>query len=293
MMKVTSEERSVTTTNRGRRPGAHAWSCAVISLVLAASVMVFIGLNWWTAFVVAILLACPLTTGWLLIAGSRPVPFPVGRAPSTRGYTLNWLAPYYDGLCRLVGIGPSFRARTLALAELQQGDHVLDVGCGTGVLTRKAADIVGPVGAAWGVDPAADMIRIAQQNAASARNLARFEPAAAEDLPFPDRSFDAVLLSFVLHHLPGDLKDAGLREMLRVLKPGGRLVAVDIDRPSVRLWWAMVWPLCLVRGPAENLAGRVEPVLRAAGFVDVVRRARWRGIVSLWTARRPGQSSPA
>ena len=266
---------------------ARVWLCPVLSLALAAAIGAAFGLSWWTALLLAVLLACPVTVVWSLITSQRPLPVPVGPVPATRGATLNAVAPYYDAICRAVGLGRGFRARTLRVAELRRGERVLDVGCGTGVLARGAAGIVGPTGLVWGIDPAPDMIRIARQNAATARSPASFEPAAIEALPFQDGSFDVALMSLVLHHLPPDLKRTGLQEVRRVLRPGGRIVVVDFDRPRHRLLRALLSPFAAMPALRDHLQGRTPALLSEAGFEAAAAVGHWAGILTFWRAQKP------
>lgn len=213
---------------------------------------------------------------------------PTEPVPETRGAVMNRSAPFYDLGCRLVGLGPAFRARTLAYAALTPGERALDVGCGTGVLTRLAAQAVGPAGEVVGLDPSARMIAVARRNAVRENSRAVFRHGVIERLPFPDASFDVVLSSLMLHHLPPDLKRGGLREVYRVLRPGGRLLAVDLDRPGQPLWWLLFWPGLLAPMIAENLRGAVPAYPSAAGFEPVRVAGRRFRLLAFWEARKPG-----
>lgn len=112
--------------------------------------------------------------------------------PTARGITLKWAAAIYGKCCVLIGLGDSFRHETLRHAALQSGEQVLDVGCGTGLLTRYAAEVVGLAGHAVGIDPAVKMIRVARTKVVQSANRAEFKVAAIERLPFPDENFDVV-----------------------------------------------------------------------------------------------------
>lgn len=204
--------------------------------------------------------------------------------PKTHGAVMNWQAPFYDLGCVLVGLGKWFRRETLRHAELIPGERVLDVGCGTGVLTRQAAEAVGPSGAVIGIDPAPKMIKAARR----VNSRAEFRVGVIEQLTFADDSFDAVLSSLMLHHLPPDLKREGLREVYRVLRPGGRLLVVDLDRPAHPLWWLMFWPWLAMPMIAENLRGKVPEYLSAAGFKPVRQVGRWAGLLTFWLAVKRG-----
>ena len=97
----------------------------------------------------------------------------------------------------------------LARAGVGPGDRVLDVGTGPGYLALAASRLVGPEGAAVGIDASPEMIDRARMLAARAGARAEYQVASAESLPFEDGSFDVAVSRLVLHHLPGDLKTAG------------------------------------------------------------------------------------
>ena len=151
--------------------------------------------------------------------------------PTTEGRTIGWWAPAYDAAAWLTSFGRinAIREQTLSVAALQRGQSVLDVGCGTGVLTRLAAKAVGATGRAVGTDASPQMIAVAAKNSARMATPIEFLVAPIERLPFADGEFDAALSSLMLHHLADDLKDRGLAEVRRVLKPGGRLVVADLS----------------------------------------------------------------
>jgi SAM-dependent methyltransferase len=102
-------------------------------------------------------------------------------------------------------------------AQIRRGQRVLDVGCGTGVLTREIASRLGSTGGVVGIDPNPGMLAVAAEGATAAE----WRDGIAESLLFDDRSFDAVVSQFALMFFRD--RGRGLREMLRVLRPGGRL----------------------------------------------------------------------
>lgn len=113
--------------------------------------------------------------------------------------------------------------RVAAEAEIGPGQRVLDVACGTGALARAAAERVGPNGSVVGLDPNPDMLAVARRK----RPAIEWRDGRAEALPFPDRSFDAVVSQFGVMFFED--KPGALREMMRVLRPGGRLAVAVCD----------------------------------------------------------------
>ncbi|MCG6871858.1 MAG: methyltransferase domain-containing protein [Gammaproteobacteria bacterium] len=111
----------------------------------------------------------------------------------------------------------------LDAAGVGVGDRVLDVACGTGALAREAATRVGGGGFVAGVDPGRGMLAVAKELAPAIE----WKEAAAESLPFPDRSFDSVCCQFGLMFFTD--RSQALREMIRVLKPGGKLAVAVWD----------------------------------------------------------------
>jgi putative ABC transport system ATP-binding protein len=158
-------------------------------------------------------------------------------SPETRGIVPPVSAWVYDLLVRWFvtrGREQEFRDWNIWLAGLQPGESVLDVGCGTGTLALVAKERVGETGRVLGVDPSAKLIAGARRKATRRRLDIDFQLGGIERLALPDQSFDVVLNSFVMHHLPDGLKRQGLAEIARVLKPGGRVLLVDYKRSEAQ-----------------------------------------------------------
>jgi demethylmenaquinone methyltransferase / 2-methoxy-6-polyprenyl-1,4-benzoquinol methylase len=148
-----------------------------------------------------------------------------------------------------VGMHHRWRARAADRAELRPGGTALDLCCGTGDLALELARRVGPDGAVVGCDFSERMLELARRKASKhAATQARFEWADALELPYEDASFDAVTVGFGVRNLV-DL-GRGLAEMVRVLKPGGHAVILEITQPRRRpvstfysLWFDRLVPL--------------------------------------------------
>ena len=186
------------------------------------------------------------------------------QTPETKGNVIHWAGPY-DAVTNHL-LQPSQKSIGV-LSQIKAGDWVLDVGCGSGRLTLAAQQWAGENGEAVGIDPSPEMIEVARQNAKRAGSKAKFELGLAESLPFPDGSFDVVLNRLMLHHLPEDLKQRGLAEMRRVLKPGGVCLIVDFEPPKSGLLRLIVenhlTPMAHV--DVRNYV----PLLEAAGFSEI------------------------
>ncbi|MEV5744897.1 class I SAM-dependent methyltransferase [Microbispora rosea] len=164
-----------------------------------------------------------------------------------------------------IGYGGGRRAaftRVATLARPRAGQRILDVGCGTGYLTRILAPVVTPGGHVTGVDLSPPMIEYARRRAPG---NCTYVVGEGQSLPFPDDSFDAVVSSLAVHHIPRDARPRALREMFRVLRPGGRLVIAEFRPPRHPLAARLVG---MLTGPAmrhdpRDLLGSLIP---DAGF---------------------------
>jgi ubiquinone/menaquinone biosynthesis C-methylase UbiE len=165
------------------------------------------------------------------------------------------------------------RRLALDLAELGPGAAVLDVGCGTGTLAVEAYRRVGQTGRVAGIDPAPR--QLARARAKAARHGARvdFQVGVVERLPFPDACFDAVLSTWMMHHLPDEVKRQGLSEIVRVLEPGGCLVVVDSEHPGRHGFRGMHGRGGGARFGAGELSAEDQPTLmKEAGLTQIETR---------------------
>ena len=117
----------------------------------------------------------------------------------------------------------------LGLLDIRPGERVLDVGCGSGVVTREIARRVGPSGRVVGLDPSPALLTVARELAQEAglTDCLEFREGNALRLPFPDPSFDVVVCVTVLSHVPNG--EAAIPGFVRALRPGGRLGVFDLD----------------------------------------------------------------
>lgn len=148
----------------------------------------------------------------------------------------------------------------VSLAGVRPGDCVLDVGSSSGYLARKLAEAAGPAGHVTGVDPSEAAIAHARRRGGGGLT---FTVGVAQDLDLPDSSFDVVTCTLALHHVPARKREAALREMYRVTRPGGRLLVADFD-PMLRLL-----PLHAGGGRMRHAAatvGPLEELAAAAGY---------------------------
>ncbi|HYP54724.1 MAG TPA: bifunctional demethylmenaquinone methyltransferase/2-methoxy-6-polyprenyl-1,4-benzoquinol methylase UbiE [Solirubrobacterales bacterium] len=159
------------------------------------------------------------------------------------------VAARYDLLNSVMtaGLHHRWRERAAARAGLGPGDSALDVCCGTGDLALELAKRVTPGGHVVGCDFSEPMLDLAREKAVGVDGV-RFEWADALELPYDEERFDAVTVGFGVRNL-SDL-DRGLREMGRVLRPGGRLVILEITQPSrpplstfYSLWFDRIVPV--------------------------------------------------
>lgn len=161
-----------------------------------------------------------------LLQHGQPHPDTEGRLIAhARGYEL-FGAVFFGGL------RPHAYVRLARLSGARPGDRVLDVGCGTGYLTRRMAKAVGPGGSVLGIDPSAEVIAYARRKTPEPH--CSYETGVGEALDASDGSFDVVVTALAMHHLPEVLRPVALREMYRVLRPGGRLLVADFRPPRTR-----------------------------------------------------------
>ncbi|EHQ90254.1 demethylmenaquinone methyltransferase [Desulfosporosinus youngiae] len=149
--------------------------------------------------------------------------------------TFNAIAARYDLMNSLMSLGMDKRWRRLAVKEVgaKPGMHILDVCCGTGQLSMELGRAVAPEGSVTGLDFSQKMLEVAEKSLLQTSNPGhiRFIQGNAMELPFSDNSFDGVTVGWGLRNLP-DLRQ-GLREMVRNVKPGGKVVSLDMAKPSL------------------------------------------------------------
>ncbi|WP_083486153.1 demethylmenaquinone methyltransferase [Alicyclobacillus ferrooxydans] len=155
----------------------------------------------------------------------------------------NGIARKYDLMNTLMSMGRdrSWRKYAIHRARIGAGMNVLDVCCGTAELTLETARTVGPEGHVTGLDFSEQMLAVGEQKVKNSecKDWVTLIQGNAMELPFEDNSFDAAIVGWGLRNVP-DI-DQVLREMRRVVRPGGWVVSLDMAKPSVPVFKQAYW----------------------------------------------------
>ena len=218
-------------------------------------------------------------------------------------------AKHYDAVVDwgFLHSGASYRRRTLKQHGLRPTDHLLDVACGTGLVAVEAAKILGTAENITCLDPSAGMLAVAQSKLA-----AHFVLGRAEQMPLTDNSFDFLTMGYALRHVTS--LEQTFREYHRVLKPGGKLLILEITKPGgrisgflFRLYFGRVYPFLtrlftrskdardMMHYYWETMDACVPPAtvlsaLQAAGLTEVKRNIVL-GLFSEYTAVKAGPAT--
>lgn len=203
-----------------------------------------------------------------------------GRESFIPALKYRWLTPLYDSLIRITLPEEKIKGELIRRASVQDGDHVLDVGCGSGTLMLmiKKAHHGATV---WGLDADKEIIRRAKDKARNEQLPLFFHRQLATEMDYPDATFSRVVSSLFFHHLRRDDKIKTLKECHRVLRPGGLIHIADWGRPHdvlMRLAFILVQALDGFETTADNVKGSLPAMLEEAGFKTVEEGPRYRTI---------------
>ena len=189
------------------------------------------------------------------------------------------LTRFYDPVMAATMRERTFRAALVRAAVAAGPSSILDIGCGAGSQSIALADAA-PHAQITTVD--GDPDALARARARSAGRPIAWTEALAQDLPLEDDTVDCVTASLLLHHLSPSTRLLALREMRRVLRPGGRLHIADWGRPqdpAMRLAFLAIRALNGRRNTADHAAGRIPQIVRDAGFSEVRTTGRLRTVL--------------
>jgi ubiquinone/menaquinone biosynthesis C-methylase UbiE len=181
-----------------------------------------------------------------------------------KGRSLNHASDYYDLLTPAER--SRFRRRQIDLVNLKEGENVLDVGCGPGVLSILAKIAVGETGEVQGVDLAPRMVSKAQAKSEKANLKIHFVNASIDELPYSDEFFDAVISSMMFHHVPVEIKRKGIAEVYRVLKRGGRFFISDFCAPYYLMAPLMYLMFIWIPSTRYQLFGKLPGLIEDSPF---------------------------
>ena len=181
-------------------------------------------------------------------------------------FSFRWLTPLYDPLLKWIMREETFKQRLIRQAGITPAMQVLDLGCGTGTLTLMLKR-VHPDAVVTGLDGDSQVLDIARQKSRD-MNI-RWDEGLASSLPYPDSTFDRVVTSLVIHHLPTEGKRRAFKEMYRILKPQGQLHVLDFGAPHSAFTRFMAKYMRRLEETADNIDGLIPLFIMEAGFSGV------------------------
>lgn len=179
--------------------------------------------------------------------------------------SFRFLTPFFDFIQKYIVRDVRYKTLLIEQANIQPGQKVLDLGCGTGTLAIMAK-LAQPAAEVIGLDADPEMLAMAVRKSNEQQTIVKFDVGFTNALPYPDASFDRVLSSIMIHHLKTPDKWTTAREVYRVLKPGGELHIIDFCKP-VTWYGKLLGPFLHGFEEAnDNIEGRLPEIFGAPGL---------------------------
>jgi SAM-dependent methyltransferase len=182
-----------------------------------------------------------------------------------------FLTPIYDPIVSLTCREKTFKSLLLSQAAIQHGNLVMDVGCGTGTFAVQMKKAI-PGAEIVCIDGDLQVLSIARAKAGKNNAEVRFSCCFSTQIPFMENSFDRVVSSLFFHHLSRAEKIATIKEIYRILKPGGQLHIADWGKPASMLMRALFYLIQILDGfntTSDNVNGLLPKIIRDCGFDSV------------------------
>lgn len=199
-----------------------------------------------------------------------------------------WLTPLYDPLMQRFMRESTFKRCLVAQAKIEKVSHLLDIGCGTATLTILLKK-VHPEADVTGLDGDPEILKMAKEKIIRAGLDIKLDLGMSFELPYRDSSFDRVVSSLVFHHLTRENKAFTIKEIFRVLSPGGELHVADFGKPHNALMYLISLVVRHLEETRDNIDGLLPEIFQKAGFEKVEETARFMtlfGTLSLYRARK-------
>ncbi len=183
----------------------------------------------------------------------------------------------YDRYMKRITLGreDDLRRMTVNLAQVKEGDSVLEIGCATGSLTLAAKRQAGPAGSVFGIDIIPGMIDVSRKKAAEAKLDVTFQLGNISDIPFPNEHFDVVMCSFMIFHMSEEVRNKGIKEIFRVLKPQGKFMVLDLALPLSGVSRNIL--KLLLGFMLKHDLKELQPVMESSGFSQIeISQAKYR-----------------
>ena len=208
----------------------------------------------------------------------------MNRKDHIKPLTVGFLTPFYDSIIKIFAF-EKFYQKIASQIPQNKTVHILDVGCGTANLAI-AIKKRSPNAEILGIDPDEKILKIAKEKIQQEKLNIKLVKAFAQKLPLKSNSFDWVVSSFAIHHIPSDLKGQAFYEMYRVLRSGGTILIIDIGVPKNLLAKIAGTVFSVIESVGPNLRGFIPKALKEVGFYNVQEVESKFGLISFYRARK-------
>ena len=208
----------------------------------------------------------------------------MNRKDHIKPLTVGFLTPFYDSVIKIFAFEKLYQ-KIASQIPPDKAIHILDIGTGTANLAI-AIKKRSPNAKILGIDPDEKILKIAEEKIKKEKLDIKLVKAFAQKLPLKSKSFDYLVSSFAIHHIPSDLKGQVFYEMYRVLRSGGTILIIDIGVPKNLLAKIAGTVFSLIESVGPNLRGFIPKALKEVGFYNVKEVESKFGLVSFYRARK-------